>query len=59
MSTVTWLMGLHLFFTYAPKAVDMMNGLQQFAQHQKIGITNAAVNPANPRTNRRRNGKRP
>lgn len=34
--TITWLMALHLIFTYGPKAIDMANGIQQFAQHEKI-----------------------
>jgi len=35
-TTVTWLMALHLIFTYGPKAIDMANGIQQFAQNQKV-----------------------
>lgn len=51
MHTVTWLMALHLFFTYGPKAVDMANGVQQFVQHK--GTTN--VKSTNPSANNRRN----
>lgn len=32
---VTTLFALHLFFTYALKAVDIANGIQQFTQRSK------------------------
>lgn len=47
MHTVTWLMALHLIFTYGPKAIDMANGIQQFAQHQMVGHASPTT-PGNP-----------
>jgi hypothetical protein len=35
-TTLTWLFALHLFFTYAPKAVEIANGVQQFEQQRKV-----------------------
>jgi hypothetical protein len=36
MTTVSWLLALHLTFTYAPKIIDAIQGIQQIEQNQKI-----------------------
>jgi hypothetical protein len=32
MTTVTWLLALHLAFTYVPKVIDAIQGIQQIEQ---------------------------
>lgn len=35
MTTVTWLLALHLTFTYAPKVIDVIEGIQQIQTNEK------------------------
>lgn len=36
-TTVTWLMALHLIFTYVPKAIDAVQGIQQIEKNRSGG----------------------
>lgn len=57
MHTVTWLMALHLIFTYGPKAVDMANGVQQFVQHERAGHASPALRFPQPHQSPRKKAK--
>jgi hypothetical protein len=36
VATVTWLLALHLTFTYVPKIIDAIQGIQQIEQSNKV-----------------------
>jgi hypothetical protein len=35
MTTVTWLLALHLTITYVPKVIDAIQGIQQIEQNKQ------------------------
>jgi hypothetical protein len=58
MTTITWLLALHLTVTYAPKVLEVVQGIQQIQinkQNQKLDewmirqvVKNQSVGPVRP-----------
>jgi hypothetical protein len=58
MTTITWLLALHLTITYAPKVIDAIQGIQQIEinkQNQQLDewmirqvVQNQKVGPPSP-----------